>query len=110
MRYNKYGNHKRELDGYKFDSIKEMNRYSELKLLKRGGVIKNLRLQPRYELQEGFTYQGKKERKIEYVADFEYTENSKTVVEDVKGMKTDVYKLKRKLFLYRYPDLTFYET
>ena len=105
----KYNAVKTEVDGIKFDSAKESKRYASLKLLERAGVIENLKLQPRFLLQEGFTYNGHKERKIEYVADFQYERNGQTIVEDVKGMKTEVYKLKRKLFLYKYRDIVFRE-
>lgn len=105
----KYYAEKTEVDGIKFDSAKESKRYANLKLLERAGVIENLKLQPRFLLQEGFTYNGHKERKIEYVADFQYERNGQTIVEDVKGMKTEVYKLKRKLFLYKYRDIVFRE-
>lgn len=105
----KYNAVKTEVDGITFDSKIESKRYANLKLLERAGVIENLKLQPRFLLQEGFTYNGHKERKIEYVADFQYDRNGQTVVEDVKGMKTEVYKLKRKLFLYKYRDIVFRE-
>lgn len=103
---NKYNAQKTTLDGIKFDSIWESERYASLKLLERAGVIQDLKLQPRFLLQEGFTYNGHKERKIEYVADFQYTLNGKTIVEDTKspGTRTDEYKLKRKLFLFKYGD------
>ena len=107
----KYYAEKTEIDGIKFDSAKESKRYANLKLLERAGVIENLKLQPRFLLQEGFTYNGHKERKIEYVADFQYERNGQTIVEDVKSKatRTEVYKLKRKLFLYRYKDIVFRE-
>lgn len=107
----KYNAVKTEVDGIKFDSAKESKRYANLKLLERAGVIENLKLQPRFLLQEGFTYNGHKERKIEYVADFQYERNGQTIVEDVKSKatRTEVYKLKRKLFLYRYKDIVFRE-
>ena len=102
---NKYGNKKVQIDCYVFDSVKESKRYKELKLLERAGEITNLELQPRFLLQEGFKKNGKTFRKIEYIADFKYIENGKTIVEDVKGMQTDVFKLKHKLFEYQYPEL-----
>ena len=106
----KYHSRKVIIDGHKFDSKAEAKRYSELKILAQAGAIKNLELQPRFELQEPFMCDGKKYRKIEYIADFAYSENGKMIVEDVKGMKTDVYKLKKKLFLKQYGDeLTFKE-
>jgi hypothetical protein len=104
MRFHKYGAKRTEVDGIKFMSQSEANRYVELKRLQSAGVIQNLSLQPRFILQEGFLNVDTldKERKIEYVADFMYTENNETIVEDVKGMKTADYKIKRKLFLFKY--------
>ena len=96
----KYHNKRTTVDGITFDSKKEARRYAELKMLEKGGAISQLVLQPRFELQESFKKNGKTYRKIEYVADFMYRDNEKnvTIVEDVKGVKTDVYKLKRKMF------------
>jgi hypothetical protein len=104
MFYSKYKAKKTEIDGITFDSKSEARRYEELKLLQRGGAIKHLSLQPRFMLQEGFVniHTGKKERAIEYVADFMYLEGGKVIVEDVKGMKTTDYKIKRKLFINKY--------
>lgn len=102
---NKYRNKKVQVDMYVFDSIAESKRYKELKLLERAGEIQDLELQPRFLLQEAFKKNGKAYRKIEYIADFKYIENGKTVVEDVKGMQTDVFKIKHKLFEKKYPDL-----
>ena len=104
MRFHKYGAKRTEVDGIKFMSQSEANRYVDLKKLQSAGVIQNLSLQPRFTLQEGFFNVDtlEKERKIEYVADFMYTENNETIVEDVKGMKTADYKIKRKLFLFKY--------
>lgn len=106
----KYHSRKVTLDGHTFDSKAEAKRYCELKLLERAGAIRGLNIQPRFELQEPFMCDGKKYRKIEYIADFSYYKGSQMIVEDVKGMKTDVYKLKKKLFLKQYGDkLTFKE-
>lgn len=103
---NKYRNKKVIVDDYIFDSVQESRRYKELKLLLREGEISNLELQPRFLLQDSFKKNGKTFRKIEYVADFQYIEDGKTIVEDVKGMQTDVFKLKHKIFEKKYPDLT----
>lgn len=106
MFYSKYKAKKTEIDGITFDSKAEAKRYQELKLLERAGQIKHLSLQPRFMLQEGFVnvHTGKKERMIEYVADFMYLENNVIIVEDVKGVKTADYKIKRKLFIHKYQD------
>lgn len=105
----KYRAKKTEVDGIKFDSKKEAKRYIVLKALEGKGEIEKLMLQPRFLLQEGFRKNGKAYRKIEYVADFMYEQDGKLIIEDVKGIKTDVYKLKQKLFEKRYQDLTIKE-
>lgn len=105
----KYRAKKTEIDGIKFDSKKEAKRYIALRELEKKGNIEKLILQPRFLLQEGFRKNGKAYRKIEYVADFMYEQDGKLIIEDVKGMKTDVYKLKQKLFEKRYQDLTIKE-
>lgn len=102
---NKYRNKKVIVDEKEFDSKREGNRYKELKLLERAEKIKDLELQPRFLLQDSFKKNGRTFRKIEYVADFKYIENGKTIVEDVKGIQTDVFKLKHKIFEKVYPDL-----
>ena len=99
----KYRNKKTQIGMYVFDSIAESKRYKELALLEKAGQIKGLKLQPKFLLQEGFKKNGKTYRKIEYIADFMYIENGKVIIEDVKGMETDVFKLKRKMFEYKYP-------
>jgi len=101
----KYKNKKIIVDDYIFDSIQESRRYKELKLLLRAGEISNLELQPRFLLQDSFRKNGKTYRKIEYVADFKYIEKGKTIVEDVKGIQTDVFKIKHKMFEAKYPEL-----
>ena len=105
----KYSNKKTLIDGHKFDSKKEANRYSELKMLECAGEIDDLKLQPKFLLQEKFVdSEGKKQRKIEYIADFMYKDKSGyVIVEDVKGMETEAFKIKKMLFLYRYPDIIF---
>lgn len=105
----KYRAKKTEVDGIKFDSKKEAKRYIVLKELEKKGNIEKLVLQPRFLLQEGFRKNGKAYRKIEYVADFMYEQDGKLIIEDVKGIKTDVYKLKQKLFEKKYQDLTIKE-
>lgn len=104
MTRSKYNSIKTIVEGIKFDSKKEARRYQELKLLERAGTIKELELQPRFILQDKFKLYGKTHRKIEYVADFKYWDKEKEtwIVEDVKGVKTDVYKLKKKIFLKKY--------
>ena len=100
MRYNKYGNQKVVYEGIKFDSKKELRRYLELRLLLRSGAISKLELQKPYILID----KSDNGRQIVYKADFVYVDNrtNTTVVEDVKGVRTDVYKLKKRLMAERY--------
>jgi hypothetical protein len=99
----KYGNKRVEVDGIKFDSKKESKRYSQLKLLERANEIKELKMQVPFELQPSFKLNKKTIRAIKYIADFTYIgKDGKLVVEDTKGYRTDVYKLKKKLFEYKY--------
>lgn len=95
-----------EVDGYKFPSKAEAKRYGELKALEEAGKISELILQPRYELASKSRCPtcGQALRKMEYVADFAYTEDGRQVVEDVKGVETPTFKLKRHLFLRLYRD------
>lgn len=104
---NKYKNKKTQVDMYVFDSVLEAKRYKQLALLEKAGEIKNLQLQVKFELQEAFSKNKKHFRAITYIADFMYFDNRsrQIVVEDTKGMKTDVFKIKQKLFEYRYPNL-----
>lgn len=88
---NKYNAVKTTVDNITFDSKKEANRYLELKLLQRANQIKDLDLQPRFDLIINDVFVGF------YKADFIYTENGKVVVEDVKGKKTPIYNLKKKM-------------
>ncbi|MGP1594736.1 MAG: DUF1064 domain-containing protein [Treponema sp.] len=97
---------RRSIDGITFDSMAEMRRYLELKMLENSGVITSLELQPKFLLIPKTEKGG---RAVYYKADFKYTKDGKTVYEDVKGVKTDVYKLKKKLLLWQYPDICFYE-
>lgn len=115
--YRKYNNKKVMVDGIKFDSKKEAKRYQELKTLERAGHITDLKRQVKYVLipaqyepsdevyvkgkDKGKQKKGRLiERECAYYADFVYTENGKTVVEDTKGVKTPEYIIKRKLMLY----------
>lgn len=91
IKRSKYGARKTVVDGITFDSMAEATRYGVLKVIQSAGLIRNLRLQVPYEI----TVNGQKV--CRYVADFVYEENNKEVVEDVKGMKTPVYNLKKKL-------------
>lgn len=127
-RINKLGNRSITIDGIKFQSIREGNRYCELKLLQRAGKISNLELQKRYELIPAYyevvetgeyykvgskkgqpkTKKVCKELAVDYVADFVYEENGNTIVEDSKGFRDPssatykVFVIKRKLMMWKY--------
>lgn len=99
----KYHNIPTTIDGIRFDSRKEANRFYQLRLMERAGEISNLRRQVEYELIPAQkTPAGRAVRPVKYVADFVYDDHGKTVVEDVKGVKTPEFKLKSKLMLWRY--------
>ena len=101
-RTSKFNAKRTVVDGITFDSRREADRYLVLKSMEEDGVIEDLRRQVRYELVPAFDVDGKHYRPVYYVADFVYRENGHEVIEDVKGMKTDVYRLKAKLVAYRY--------
>ncbi len=108
MRRNKYNARKTKRDGILFDSKLEANRYTELQLLARAGQIKDIELQPEFELIPAYRRRdGKRIRATKYRADFRYYDcmQMRFVVEDVKGMETAVFKIKRKLLEWRYPDV-----
>lgn len=98
VKTNKYHNIKVSVDGYTFDSIAESRRYGQLKLLEKGKVISDLKRQVKFVLIDKSKYG----REVSYIADFTYYEQGKLVVEDVKGIKTDIFKLKARLFAERY--------
>lgn len=105
-RTHKYGARKTIVDGVKFDSRAEAGRYIYLKSLERDGEITDLELQPEFELQPKYKKDGKTVRAIKYIADFKYiNSDGEIVIEDVKGMETTEFKLKRKMFEYKFPDL-----
>jgi len=100
----KYGNRKTSVNGITFDSKHEAHRYIELMYMERAKLISDLQLQVRFELIPNQYKNGKLiERRAEYVADFVYCDAcGDTVVEDAKGCRTDVYRLKKKLMLEKY--------
>lgn len=119
MRRSKYGNRKTVVDGITFDSKKETNRFRELQLLERAGKITALQRQVKYVLiptqrefsneiykkgaHQGHFKPGKVlEKECSYIADFAYIQGGAYVVEDTKGVRTEAYKIKRKLMLERY--------
>lgn len=100
----KYQNRKTTVDGITFDSAKEANRWCELRLLQRAGKIFELQRQVPFVLIPKQERDGKVvERAVVYKADFVYKDmNGEEIVEDVKGLLTKEYILKRKLLLWQY--------
>lgn len=128
VNYSKYNNNKVEYNGVIFDSKKELRFFLYLKDLEKDNIIKDIKRQVKYEIQPAFRYHGQAIRSINYIADFtvvvldvekfknaigyrdekkghaaadDYIKAGKTVILDTKGYKTEVYKLKYKLMLYR---------
>ena len=98
----KYNSKKITVNGMVFDSKKEAARYKELKALEKAGAIMGLKRQVKYLLIPA-QYEPKMklaERECAYYADFVYAEKGCIVVEDTKGIRTEDYKIKRKLMLY----------
>lgn len=101
----KYGARKTTVDGITFDSKAEADYYSQLKLLQRTGEIEDIELQPKFEIIPGYIHPetGKKIRATYYKADFKVTySDGRQEIIDVKGVRTEVYKLKKKLFEQKY--------
>ena len=103
----KYGAKPVTIDGIWFASTSEGKRYRILKLLESQGHISELKLQEKFELLPPVSIRGKRIRAVNYIADFSYVENGVKVVEDVKGVETAVFRLKRNLFLRMFPTLEF---
>lgn len=101
MARSKYRNVPTTVDGIRFASKAEAKRYGELKLLAKGRKISGLELQPRFEL----LVDGK--AVSTYVGDFLYREagSNRKVVEDVKGVQTDAFKIKWALAKALLPDI-----
>lgn len=101
----KYGNKKVQIGDRVFDSLREARRYSELRMLEKAGYITDLELQKKFVLIPAQRRNGKLiERECSYFADFAYTDTDtgEQIVEDAKGVRTETYKIKRKLMLHLY--------
>lgn len=110
IHHSKYHARKIEKYGRTWDSLKELREYERLLMLQRAGEIMDIELQPQFELQPKFTYGGKTERAITYKADFKVTYNDGRIeIIECKGYKTRDYVLRRKMLLYRHPDINFVE-
>jgi hypothetical protein len=118
----KYRNERVKVGKYFFDSKAEHRRYNELKIREQAGEIRNLEIHPAYIIAPAFARQGKAYPPIIYVADFSYKEKAhpfagksnicdpflwRSVVEDVKGVETEAFRVKKKLFLATYPGIIF---
>lgn len=104
----KFNNHKTK----DFDSDFERKRYQQLKNMQDAGIIKSLELKPKFVLQQKHQYvdeEGKTRtlREITYTPDYVYLEGSRLVAEDAKGFETEVFRIKRKMFMAKYPQYTF---
>jgi len=94
----KYGNRKVVVDGITFDSAREGARYAKLAAMRTAGEITDLRIQVPFEVVPTAIVGGRKRPARRYIADFVYRDAAGTlVVEDVKGMRTAVYSIKRQL-------------
>lgn len=95
-RASKYNNVKTELDGITFDSKAEARRYAELSLMKKAGELTTLGCQPSFVVADG----------IRYIPDFICVDKDGRVwVEDVKGVETQAFRIKAKLFKAAYPGI-----
>ncbi|PYE87618.1 DUF1064 domain-containing protein [Bacillus sp. 196mf] len=102
----KYKNKKVHLDDYLFDSQAEANYYEGLKIRSARGEIQGFERQPVFKLQPAFKKRDKSFQAITYIADFlVYLPNGEVEVIDIKGMITETFNVKRKLFEYKYPHL-----
>lgn len=90
----KYRNRVVEVDGHRFASQKEANRYLELQMLQRSGEIKGFGIQPSFYLSEG----------IRYMPDFIVCgKDGRIWLEDTKGYRTKDFNIKQKLMIEKYP-------
>lgn len=114
MSQHKYGAKPTTVDNIRFASQKEARRYQELKLLEKAGEIALIEVQPRFPLCVAGN-DGLAKHVGDYVADFRYIVRGyrpildKVVVEDVKGVRTAVYRLKKRIVEAQY-GITILET
>ena len=111
MSYQKFGNKPTIVDGIKFQSRLEADRFVQLRLLEKADEITALVLQPEFQILRGFINPdtGEKTRSRFYVGDFQYIDNAtnKMIVEDTKGMETPEFRLKWDLVKSLYPQYEF---
>jgi len=89
----KYRNSPLRIGELRFDSKAEANRYQDLRLLEQARTITGLKLQPRFALNVNGVHV------CDYISDFEFYENGRRIVEDVKGYRTRDFIIKKKLML-----------
>ena len=109
MARSKYRAQKTIVDGVCFDSKTEARRYTDLLILQQAGIISELKCQPAFVLLEGFKdITGKREQAIKYTADFEYFEDGRRIVEEIKSRATAKardWSLRKRLFKSRYREI-----
>ena len=106
-RKSKFNNEKTIVDDILFDSKKEADYYLELQILKKAGVVTDFELQPKFVLQPSYYKDGKKIQAITYKADFKvFYKDGRVEIVDTKGFETQVFKIKKKMLEYLYPDIT----
>jgi hypothetical protein len=103
----KFHAYKVVINNITFDSLNESRFYIKILKEQKQGLIKSFELQKRFEIIPAYIKNNKKIRKAEYLADFViHYNNGSTMVIDIKGIETDVFKLKKKLVEYMYPEIT----
>lgn len=102
---------KRTLNGHEFSSDLEYKYYVYLLELQEQGIVKDIKIQPKFELQPKYEKAGKKIRAIYYIADFEVEySNGEVIVVDTKGVSTPEFKIKEKIFNYIFPEKVLFVT
>lgn len=105
----KYHNKKLSTPDGKFDSKYEYEVWCSLKILEKAKVISDLQRQVGFDLIPALKTSEGTLRGIKYYADFTYTQDGVKYAVDTKGFETDVYKIKKRLFVLNYPDILFIE-
>jgi hypothetical protein len=95
FRFSKYANRRTSVGQLSFMSAREARRWQELQIRERAGEISNLQRQVRFDLH-AHSVSASKEKVCLYVADFVYLRHGQRIVEDCKGFRTPIYKIKRK--------------
>lgn len=105
MHLRKYRNTKTTFNDIKFDSKAEADYYRYLKNQEKKGEVSEIKLQPKFTLQKNFKFNGKIIRSITYTSDFKFKDkNGFTHIVDVKGFKTNEFKIKEKMLKFKFKD------